>query len=79
MDCREVTVTGRRMSGRRPPWRPVGHLACQSLRSHRLSLDPGTRPVSNACSGETGEYLGNEINSYLGNPGTHSSAPRRAE
>ena len=66
---REVRETGRGTSRRGPSGRPDGHPARRPLRSRRVFLDTGMRPLSNACSGEPGEYPDSEVNAHLGNPG----------
>ncbi len=69
MVCRKVRATGRGTSRTGPSGRRFRHLACRLPRSRRFSLDPGMRPVSNACSGEPGEVPDDEVNAHLGNPG----------
>ena len=81
MVCREVRETGRGTSRTGPSGRLIRHPASRPPQSCRFCLDTGMRPVSNACSGETVEGLGNEVNAHLRNIGLTFAAdpvpPRR--
>jgi hypothetical protein len=69
MVCREVRKTGRGPRRTGPAGRLIRLQACRPPQIRRFSLDTGTRPVSNACPGESGEVTDVEVNAHLGNPG----------